>query len=170
MGHIEHQSERSSAENLSGLWAVLHNDARFLIRESELHCLRSIALSASDDLVSHLLLKKLRLARIICDSAAPPSLVSLNSQVDFTVSGRPAPTVRLVHPSALGPRDAIGIDSLAGAGLIGLEAGQTIIWPGPEGGELRPLHVVAAHQPIKVSDTVSRGRPRPPRGGGVMNH
>lgn len=176
MGGLEQAGKdgRSSAEGLSGTWAVLHNDAKFLIRESELHCLRSIALGASDDLVSHLLLKKLRLARIVRDSISPLSLVSMNSRVDFSLGGQPVRSCRLVHPSALGPKDAVGIDSLEGAGLIGLEAGQTILWPDHEGGDLRPLNVIAVHPPVRVSDTVSRRSHRPvaagiPRGGGVMN-
>ena len=48
---------------LADEWASLHRTALFTVHECELHYLSTTALSAADDLVAHLLLKKLKLAK-----------------------------------------------------------------------------------------------------------
>ena len=57
------------AENLSGIWSALHPNLELTISEDEVHYLTSMALGSDDDLVSHLLLKKLQIARTVAASA-----------------------------------------------------------------------------------------------------
>lgn len=135
----------SLAESLCEVWAVLHKGVDFHVLDSELHYLTSMAMTADDDTVSHLLLKKLRIARPAPGGTLPPGTVTMNSYVEFTFG---AATDRhfcqLVHPStAHMPSYGMSITSLAGAGLIGLSSGQGILWPNEEG-RLRDLHVVHA--------------------------
>ena len=96
-------------------------------------------MSAADDLVAHLLLKKLKLAaKLDHDSAAP--VVRMNSVVEYRQGDTAIRWGRLVHPSAR-VQHGISICSLLGAGLVGLSEGQSILWP-EEAGVFRPLTIV----------------------------
>jgi regulator of nucleoside diphosphate kinase len=128
------------AESLSAVWSALHDDADLIIHEDEVHYLRMLALAADDECVSHLLLKKLRMARILGDAEMPNSIISLNSFCEYKMDGGQARFCQLVHPSPHAPNYGLSVLSLAGAGLIGLRAGQTILWP-DEAGALHTLHV-----------------------------
>src|SRR5687768_5825961 len=130
----------SLAESLCEVWAVLHKDASFRILDSELHYLTSMALGA-EDAISHLLLKKLRLAETIA-GPDPAGTVTMNSYVEFTFGCEDKRFAQVVHPStAQIPPYGLSITSLEGAGLIGLVSGQVILWPDDEG-RLHDLHVV----------------------------
>jgi regulator of nucleoside diphosphate kinase len=129
----------AQAENVSATWLSQYCGTRFVIDENELYCLRSIALSHDDETVSHLLLRKLRLAKAMHASLVPLDVVVLNSIVDYTFGDRRS-LVSLVHPSAAPAGERLSVASLTGAGLIGLRVGQKIVWPG-EDGHLRELTV-----------------------------
>ena len=131
------------AESLGGLWSTLHRDAPLAVRESELHYLKMLAFASDDDLLSHLLLRKLRLAQVVDAGTEPASLVVMNAFLEFRRDGGDKRFGQLVHPSARPAPYTISILSLLGAGLIGLRAGQTILWPDDEGGlrDLEVLHV-----------------------------
>ena len=58
---------------LADEWASLHRMAGFTVYDCELHYLSATALSAADDLVAHLLLKKLKLATKLSDNFSVPS-------------------------------------------------------------------------------------------------
>lgn len=128
------------AESLSAVWSALHRGTELVIQEKEVHLLKLLALAADDELVSHLLLRKLRIARIASEAAVPNSLVSMNSFCQFSLDGGQVRFCQLVRPSPYAPNYGLSILSLTGAGLLGLHAGQTILWP-TEAGELRDLHV-----------------------------
>ena len=127
------------AEHVSAAWTSRVRGDGIIINEDELHCLRTIALNHEDETVSHLLLRKLRLARVMHALRMPLDTVVLNSVVDFTFAGRRA-VVSLVHPRAGQAVDRLSVGSLLGAGLIGLSAGQRISWPDQEG-SLRELAI-----------------------------
>ena len=129
------------AESLSGIWSALHSGVELTISEDEVHYLRTMALGSDDDLVSHLLLKKLRLASIVAASGIDKHIVAMNSFVEYAVDGGAKRTCQLVHPSPLTPSYGLSVATLEGAGLIGLRSGQTILWPDLLGG-LRDLHVL----------------------------
>lgn len=129
------------AENLSGIWSALHRGVALTISEDEVHYLRSVALACDDDLVSHLLLRKLQVADIVAESALDADIVAMNSFVEYAVDGGPGRFGRLVHPSSLAPSYGLSVASLEGAGLIGMRSGQTILWPNLLG-SLRGLQVL----------------------------
>lgn len=152
--------EEGFALSVSGIWSALHADSGLIVRESEVHYLRTIALAARDDLVSHLLLRKLRLARVAAAAAAPDRLVFMNSFLEYRFDGGEQRFCQLVHPSALAPNYGVAIDSLIGAGLIGLRAGQTILWPDPAG-TLCDLHVAHVENCPGLADWIGfEGTPR----------
>ena len=131
-----------AADGRAELWAALHKTTPFLLAECERHCLVSLALSADDDVAAHLLLKKVKLARMVASWALPRSIVRLNSRVDYRHGAGPARAVRLCHPSALAePDEDASVAGLLGAGLIGLEEGQAVLWPGRDG-RLRSLAII----------------------------
>jgi regulator of nucleoside diphosphate kinase len=141
----------SLAESLSAVWSTLHRGTQLVIQENEIHHLRMLALTAEDDLVSHMLLRKLRIAQVRGGASIPDSLISLNSFCEFSVDGGPDRFCQLVRPSPYAPSYGISILTLAGAGLIGLSAGQTILWPN-NAGEWRDLHVARVENCPGLSD------------------
>ncbi len=142
------------AETLSDRWSTLHAQAELVISEDEAYGLRALALASDDDLVSYLLLKKLRLARQASIVDLPPDVVTLNSFVHFRFNGNGDGFAQLLHPSAHMPAYAISVTSLIGAGLIGLREGQQILWPTAEG-ELGPLCI--AHVDNDPESTLRKG-------------
>jgi hypothetical protein len=129
-----------TAPTLTDIWSALHTDVELKVRASEVHFLRMLALGADDDVVSQLLLRKLRLAHVAAD-VAEPDRVFLNSFVEYRFDAGPATFGQLVRPSPHAPSYAIGVTSLLGAGLIGLRAGQIVLWPNA-GGTLCDLHLL----------------------------
>lgn len=124
----------SLAEPLAELWAVLHRDAPITLVDCEVHYLTSIALALDDDLLSQLLLKKLRLAQVAQADSVTGSVVRMNSYVEFSLGDQQNLFCQLLHPSSSAmPSYGLSIAGRAGTGLIGLHAGQSIQWPGEDG-------------------------------------
>ncbi|MBA2920224.1 hypothetical protein GON01_00800 [Sphingomonas sp. MAH-20] len=135
------ESVALAAHGQAELWAALHKDTPFHLAECERHCLIALALSAEDDVAAHLLLKKVRLARVTDRPGLPPRVARLESRVAYRHGRGAAGQARLCHPSATGC-EGLDVTSLLGAGLIGLEAGQAVLWPGDDG-RLATLEVLA---------------------------
>ena len=135
--------EDEFAASLGGIWSALHRDARLAVRESEIHGLQLLAIAADDELVSQLLLRKLRLARVARGDGGNARLVSLNSFLEYRFDGKGTRFGQLVHPTRYPPSCGIEVTSLIGAGLLGLSAGQTILWPNSAGTlcDLEVVHV-----------------------------
>jgi regulator of nucleoside diphosphate kinase len=152
------ESVAVAAHGQAELWAALHKETEFHFAECERHCLIALALSADDDVAAHLLLKKMKLARIVARPALPRGVVRLDSRVAYRHGRAAAGQVRLCHPSAI---ECGGVDvaGLLGAGLIGLEAGQSVLWPGADG-RLATLEVLAVENDER--------RPEPRRPGRVI--
>lgn len=148
------ESVALAAHGQAELWAALHKDTAFQLAECERHCLVALALSADDDVAAHLLLKKVKLARIVARGALPPDVARLDSRVAYRHGGVAAGQVRLCYPSAI-EGEGVDVAGLLGAGLIGLEAGQSVLWPGADG-RLAALEVLA------VENEESRPEPRRP--------
>ena len=91
------------------------------------------------------------MAEVSGDASLPDSLISLNSFCEFSFDGRPERFCQLVRPSPYAPSYGVSIQTLTGAGLIGLSAGQTILWPN-NSGELRGLHVTRVENCPGLSD------------------
>jgi regulator of nucleoside diphosphate kinase len=135
------ESVALAAEGQAELWAALHRDTPFRLAECERHCLVALAVSAEDDVAAHLLLRKVKLARVVARPALSPDVARLESRVAYRHGGGTPATVRLCHPSAIGC-EGLDVASLLGAGLIGLESGQAVLWPGDDG-RLATLEVLA---------------------------
>jgi regulator of nucleoside diphosphate kinase len=149
-------SGETLAPSLSGIWSALHQDIELWVRDCELHYLKMLALTADDDLVSHLLLAKLRLAGRVDHRSAPASLVVMNSFLEYRLDGGGRSFCQLVHPTAPQTGYGVSIQSLLGAGLIGLRAGQTILWP-DESGSLRDLDLLHVENCPGLSNWLGEG-------------
>jgi regulator of nucleoside diphosphate kinase len=107
--------------------------------DSEAEALANLAVGAEENQpdVSELLLQEIGRARLHPAAKIPAGVVTMLSTVEFTDKATGATrTLQLVYP-----RDAdiaegrISILTPVGAGLIGLRAGQSIIWPDRHGRE-----------------------------------
>lgn len=125
--------QHALAESVSGVWSALHKRVELVIGDTEVHYLRAMAITIDDDTTSCLLLRKLRLARVAPAAELGRHIVSMNSYVEFVFDGRPKRFCQLVHPSATAPAYGIPVTASIGAGLVGLRAGQTILWPDERG-------------------------------------
>lgn len=114
---------------LCDAWSVMHRDLPVQFVVSDLHYLTHLALAVDGDLIAHLLLRKLRMARIADPGDLPPQVARLGSRVEFT-HGEQAGSGILVHPTrADGNPGRISIAGAAGSGLVGLRAGSSLLWP-----------------------------------------
>ena len=130
----------SASDDLVARWSELHADAPFLINDDEVHCLRAIALNDASDEVACLLLRKLASARLLHPQRMPLDVVAIGATAEFSFGAGDVTRLRLVHPRGVRTSTDIGAETLVGAGLIGLAAGQAILWP-DELGLLRHLRV-----------------------------
>lgn len=122
-------AELAAAEYLSSVWASRQSSTRFIIADDVLHYLRSIALNHPDDRVSHFLLRKLQLAKVVHSRRVPLDVVKLGSFVEFEFAHQPQ-RAQLVHSSANhSASQRIDVATLLGIGLIGLTVGEVISWP-----------------------------------------
>ena len=153
--------DESVAESLTELWALLHRDAPITVHDCEIHCLTSIALATDDDLVAYLLLRKMRIARRVGLDDADPGAARVNSLVAFTHGASEPFFCQLVHPSAVGMTPhALGIDSLLGAGLIGLGPAQAVLWP-DSSGSLSELAILDVRNGAVAAGTPEMRGPAP---------
>ena len=141
MPRIVGASEQSPAEIYLLAWARMNEGVTFAIREDQVRYLQTIALSMDDELASLLLLKKLKLADKLKADEPAHDLVGMNSYFEFRFGGGNRQFCRLLHPSVCGTSFDLSIGSRLGAGVVGLRAGDTLLWP-DERGSPRELHVI----------------------------
>ncbi len=115
-----------------------HRPAIHMI-DCEADALTSLALGAEKRLpdVSALLLREIGRANIYDAGRIPADVVTMMSNVVFTDEARNSElSFQLVYPREADiSAGKISILTLIGAGLIGMRAGQAIIWPGRSGAE-----------------------------------
>lgn len=127
-------------------------DSRPIIHLTAVECdaLSGLALSAehSHPHTAAMLLAELDRAELCNVGDLPPQTVSMNSSIEFVDEGSGVRrVVQLVYP-----KDAdigagrISILTPIGAGLIGMSAGQSILWPDREG-HVRSLRIVSVASP-----------------------
>lgn len=116
-----------------------------IIRRTDADRLSSLAeqMERSSPMAAHLLLDEIERAEIREDGAVPDDVVGMYSLVEFTDEGHDKPrVVQLVYPAQADiGAGRISVLTPMGAGLVGLSAGQTILWPDREGHE-RPIQVL----------------------------
>lgn len=122
-------TQPTAAEVYCSAWARMNEGVSFAIRANEVHYLKAMALSMDDDLASLLLLKKLSLADELDRPVGDSGVAGMNSRVEFRFGSEPRQVRQLLHPSVCRGPYALSIDSRLGAGLVGLRAGQTLLWP-----------------------------------------
>ncbi|MBN9319071.1 MAG: nucleoside diphosphate kinase regulator [Caulobacterales bacterium] len=93
--------------------------------------------------LSALLLEELERATIRPDAKAPADVIRMGSRFEYRDAGRGGlRTGQLVYPDEADiAAGKVSVFTPIGAGLIGLRAGQTIVWPDRDGRE-RALTVV----------------------------
>jgi len=122
-------------------WSALHRNLPLTVCRSQAHYLRLLGLTIEDDLLSALLLRKLRMAEVVTD-AATRRFARINADVTYSIDTGPPCTTRIIH-AAYPDRDGTSVASWIGIGLLGLNAGDSLLWPDGGGGfaALR-IHVV----------------------------
>lgn len=128
---------------------VVDAQTPIVIRASDADRVTNLAIAAEDRLpqVAALLLRELNRAEVIPDAEMPADVVTMQATVKFIdeASGVER-TLRLVYPTEADfDAGRISILSLVGAGLLGLKAGQSIMWPDRAGKE-RPLRIIDVMQ------------------------
>jgi len=108
-----------------------------MISETEAQRLTALALQmeASAPAVADMLLNELERAQVKPDGAMPSQVVGMHSTVEFLdeAHGKPR-TVQLVYPGEADiSAGKISVLTPIGAALIGLKAGQSILWPDRDG-------------------------------------
>ncbi|MEN3747688.1 nucleoside diphosphate kinase regulator [Sphingomonas sp. HF-S3] len=95
-----------------------------------------------------LLLAELDRAEVHRLDALPPDIVTMHSRVEFVDEGSGATrTITLVYPGEADiAAGKVSVFTPIGAGLIGMRAGQTILWPDRDGASHR-LRVVKVDRP-----------------------
>lgn len=92
-------------------------------------------------------------ADVVEPAAMPPHIVTMNSTVSFEdVNNHEKLTLSLVYPNAAGVAGTVSILAPVGSALLGLEVGQHIDWPMPDG-RSRSLRVLEiSYQPEAAGD------------------
>jgi regulator of nucleoside diphosphate kinase len=104
-----------------------------VIRASDADRVTNLAIAAEDRLpqVAALLLAELNRAEVVPDDELPADIVTMQATVKFIDEANGVErTLQLVYPTEADfDAGRISILSLVGAGLLGLKAGQSIMWP-----------------------------------------
>jgi len=120
-----------------------------VIRASDAERVTNLAITAEDRLpqVASLLLRELNRAEVIPDAETPSDIVTMQSTVTFIDEASGVEhTLQLVYPTQADfDAGRISILSLVGAGLLGLKAGQSIMWP-DRAGKKRRLRIINVMQ------------------------
>lgn len=116
-----------------------------VLSETDAERLSALALQneAAHPVAAGLLLDEIERAQVRADGRMPADVVGMNSTVEFLDEAHgQARTVRLVYPDEADiAAGRVSILTPVGAGLIGLKAGQSILWP-DRGGENRVLRIL----------------------------
>ena len=113
--------------SLARIWSALHSDLSLEIDPGDACYLRNVVFQMDDDLVAGLLALKLAKARRPLEPWRTNDLARLGSDVLYSVQGRRS-RARLVHGAVVGD-GLLGIETRFGAALLGLRAGQSLLWP-----------------------------------------
>ena len=118
--------------------------------EADLLADLAIALEPRSPALAKLILDEIDRAEILSTESVPTDTIRIGSVVEFVneMTGR-THCVRLVLPfEADISQGSISVLTYAGAGLIGLSSGQSIVWP-DRSGSVRTLRVQAVRPPEK---------------------
>ena len=110
-------------------------------------------LGAASPAVAGLLLGELERAEVRPDHLVPAHVVGMDAVVEFVDEAHgKSRTVKLVYPGEADIAEGkVSVFTPIGAGLIGLAAGQSILWPDRDGHERR-LKIVRVARPGRGED------------------
>lgn len=118
-----------------------------IISEEDYHKISSLLLNIKTE-IAELLEEELGRATLVPASELPDNVVSMNSEVSFVdLDTNKEQTVTLVYPNEADiEKSKISIFAPVGAALIGLQIGQSIDWPLPDGKD-RHVKVISLVRP-----------------------
>ena len=100
------------------------------------------------------LFEELQRAEVVEPHEIPPTVVTMNSTVRFTITpGKEEFCRRLVYPREVMDSSTISVLSPVGSALLGLSVGSSIEWPGPTGERLIVQIVDVVHQPESANES-----------------
>lgn len=97
---------------------------------------------------------ELERAEVVESAKIPPSVVTMNSIVRFTIedSGKDF-RLKLVYPKDInGNTDRISVLAPVGSALLGLSIGDELEWPGPGEGMIKVRVVDVIYQPERAGE------------------
>lgn len=100
------------------------------------------------------LLAELGRAEVLDPQEMPPTVVTMNSTVRFTMAGSDQPfCLTLVYPKDLdGGAERISVLAPVGSALLGLSLGDSIAWPRPGGGAITVTIKEIVYQPERAGE------------------
>lgn len=120
---------------------------KLVVCQTDHERLLALALAANERLqdVADELLAEMDRARIVADTAVPPTAVRMGSRIEFTADGGERRCVTLVYPAEADIASGkISVMTPIGAALIGLSEGQSITWTTRDGRQQRlTVHAVS---------------------------
>lgn len=140
-------------------WSKLHSEVPFVINNDQVHCLQTVAFNDARDDVARLLLRKLAMGKLVHPHRMPVDVIALRATAEFCFGSCDVQRLRVVHPHGVRCSTDISVASPIGAGLIGLAAGQQILWPDDQG-TLRELCILKVDYDAGALNSPPRGTPR----------
>ncbi|CDG83462.1 nucleoside diphosphate kinase regulator [Janthinobacterium agaricidamnosum] len=99
------------------------------------------------------LLAELSRADVVEPQEVPPTLVTMNSTVRFTMENNEEFCLTLVYPKDVdGKADRVSVLAPVGSALLGLSIGDSIAWPGPGGALINVKIVEIVYQPERAGE------------------
>lgn len=100
------------------------------------------------------LLQELSRAEVVEPQEVPPTVVTMNSTVRFSMaSSQEEFCLTLVYPKDMdGSPDRISVLAPVGSALLGLSVGDHIEWPSPGGGMIRVKIIDIVYQPERAGE------------------
>ena len=100
------------------------------------------------------LLQELSRAEVVEPQEIPPTVVTMNSTVRFSMaSSQEEFRLTLVYPKDMdGSTDRISVLAPVGSALLGLSVGDHIEWPSPGGGTIKVKIIDIVYQPERAGE------------------
>ena len=134
--------------------ARTHARPPIIVSETDAQRLSALAIQkeATAPEAAGLLLDELERAQVRPDHRVPADVVGMNSTVEFVDEAHgQSRTVQLVYPAEADiSAGRISVLTPIGAGLIGLAAGQSILWPDRDGNK-RALKVLRVERAVATA-------------------
>jgi regulator of nucleoside diphosphate kinase len=126
-------------------WAAPVGDPPLILsaRDEDRLSSLAVAMARRSPEVARLLLMEIERARLVPPDEVPANVVAMHSHVEYRDEASSAVRwVELVYPHEADiAKGRVSVFTLVGAGLLGVAAGRTILWPTQDGRE-RPLTVL----------------------------